>query len=59
MADVHVAMRGARGETAEARDYDGQERGPVAAREALASSLNLATVELTVAAAGAAAVLAA
>ncbi|MBK8697409.1 MAG: transglycosylase domain-containing protein [Deltaproteobacteria bacterium] len=45
MADVHVAMRGARGETAEARDYDGQERGPVAARDALASSLNLAALD--------------
>lgn len=44
MADVHVPMRGARGETAEARDYDGLERGPVPAREALASSLNLAAL---------------
>ncbi len=45
MADVQVPLRGARGETAEARDYDGLERGPVAAREALASSLNLAALD--------------
>jgi penicillin-binding protein 1C len=45
MADVQVPMRGARGETAEARDYDGRERGPVPAREALASSLNLAALD--------------
>lgn len=45
MADVHVPLRGARGETAEARDYDGLERGPVPAREALASSLNLAALD--------------
>lgn len=45
MADVRVPMRGARGETAEARDYDGLERGPVPAREALASSLNLAALD--------------
>jgi penicillin-binding protein 1C len=45
MADVRVPLRGARGETAEARDYDGLERGPVPAREALASSLNLAALD--------------
>ena len=47
MADVHVAMRGARGETAEARDYDGQERGPVAARDALASSIPAVSMNIT------------
>ncbi|MDO9021519.1 MAG: transglycosylase domain-containing protein [Deltaproteobacteria bacterium] len=45
LADVQVPLRGARGETAEARDYDGRERGPVRAREALASSLNLAALD--------------
>lgn len=45
VADVQVPLRGARGETAEARDYDGLERGPVPAREALASSLNLAALD--------------
>lgn len=45
MADVRVPLRGARGETAEARDYDGLERGPVPARDALAASLNLAALD--------------
>lgn len=45
MADVEVPLRGARGETAEARNYDGVERGPVPAREALAASLNLAALD--------------
>jgi penicillin-binding protein 1C len=43
--DVAVSMRGARGSTFEARDYDGRERGPVRARVALASSLNLAALD--------------
>ena len=45
LADVQVPLRGARGETAEARDYDGLERGPVSARQALGSSLNLAALD--------------
>ena len=45
LADVRVPLRGARGETAEARDYDGLERGPVSARQALGSSLNLAALD--------------
>ncbi len=44
--DVNIAMTGARGEHFEARDYDGDERGPVAARDALASSLNLAALDV-------------
>jgi penicillin-binding protein 1C len=43
--DVTVPLRGARGATFEARDYDGHERGPVRARVALASSLNLAALD--------------
>ncbi len=43
--DVAVPLRGARGATFEARDYDGRERGPVRARVALASSLNLAALD--------------
>lgn len=43
--DVAVPLRGARGSTFEARDYDGHERGPVRARVALASSLNLAALD--------------
>jgi penicillin-binding protein 1C len=45
--DVALPMRGARGATFEARDYDGRERGPVRARVALASSLNLAALDAT------------
>lgn len=44
--DVSLAMTGARGEHFEARDYDGVERGPVSARVALASSLNLAALDV-------------
>jgi penicillin-binding protein 1C len=43
--DVSVALRGARGSTFEARDYDGHERGPVRARVALSASLNLAALD--------------
>ena len=43
--DVALPMRGAHGTTFEARDYDGRERGPVRARVALASSLNLAALD--------------
>jgi penicillin-binding protein 1C len=46
LEDVHVAMTGAGGSSFEARDYDGIERGPVRAREALASSLNLAALDV-------------
>jgi penicillin-binding protein 1C len=46
LEDVNVAMTGARGEQFEARDYDGVERGPVSARVALASSLNLAALDV-------------
>ena len=45
LADVAAPMRGGRGETFEARDYDGRERGPVRARAALAASLNLAALD--------------
>lgn len=44
--DISVARKGAHGETFEARDYDGRERGPVRARVALASSLNLAALDV-------------
>jgi penicillin-binding protein 1C len=43
--DIVVPLRGAHGATFEARDYDGHERGPVRARVALASSLNLAALD--------------
>ncbi|MBI5514177.1 MAG: transglycosylase domain-containing protein [Deltaproteobacteria bacterium] len=43
--DLQRPMYGARGSTFEARDYDGVERGPVRARQALASSLNLAALD--------------
>lgn len=46
LEDVNTAMTGARGEQFEARDYDGVERGPVSARVALASSLNLAALDV-------------
>ena len=45
LADVVAPMRGGHGETFEARDYDGRERGPVRARAALAASLNLAALD--------------
>ncbi len=43
--DIAVPLRGARGATFEARDYDGRERGPVRARVALSASLNLAALD--------------
>jgi len=43
--DVAWAMTGGDGALFEAEDYDGVERGPVRAREALASSLNLAALD--------------
>ncbi|MFO0561891.1 MAG: transglycosylase domain-containing protein [Polyangiales bacterium] len=46
LEDINTAMTGARGEQFEARDYDGVERGPVSARVALASSLNLAALDV-------------
>lgn len=45
LADVQDRLRGARGVSFFARDYDGRERGPVTARRALASSLNLAALD--------------
>lgn len=45
LADVVAPMRGGEGETFEARDYDGRERGPVRARAALSASLNLAALD--------------
>ncbi len=45
LADVQDRLRGARGVSFFARDYDGRERGPVSARRALASSLNLAALD--------------
>lgn len=45
LADVIAPMRGGEGETFEARDYDGRERGPVRARAALSASLNLAALD--------------
>ncbi len=44
--DVATPMLGAHGELYEARDFDGDERGPVRARVALASSLNLAALDV-------------
>ena len=43
--DMSRPMTGAAGVSFEVRDFDGGERGPVRARVALASSLNLAAVE--------------
>ncbi len=43
--DIHRPMVGGRGELFEARDYDGRTQGPVRARAALASSLNLAALD--------------
>jgi penicillin-binding protein 1C len=43
--DVVQPLRGARGSFFEARDYDRGERGPVRARVALGSSLNLAALD--------------
>jgi len=45
LADVQDRLRGAHGVSFFARDYDGHERGPVSARRALASSLNLAALD--------------
>lgn len=45
MDDVTSPMLGAHGASFDARDYDGHERGPVRARVALASSLNLAALD--------------
>ncbi len=45
LADVAAPMRGGQGETFEAHDYDGRERGPVRARAALSASLNLAAID--------------
>jgi penicillin-binding protein 1C len=46
LEDAQVAMTGAGGARFEARDYDGVERGPVRARDALAASLNLAALDV-------------
>lgn len=43
--DIHRPMVGHDGELFSARDYDGRARGPVRARFALASSLNLAALD--------------
>ncbi|MBI5531938.1 MAG: transglycosylase domain-containing protein [Deltaproteobacteria bacterium] len=43
--DISLPMTGAQGRLFEAHDYDGRERGPVRARVALASSLNLAAID--------------
>jgi penicillin-binding protein 1C len=45
LADVALPMAGASGSQFEAHDYDRRERGPVRARVALASSLNLAALD--------------
>ncbi|MEI8258600.1 MAG: transglycosylase domain-containing protein, partial [Deltaproteobacteria bacterium] len=44
--DLPSAMTGARGESFDAQDYDGRYRGPVRARVALSSSLNLAALDV-------------
>lgn len=43
--DISTPMTGAGGALFETQDYDGRERGPVLARFALASSLNLAAID--------------
>ena len=43
--DISLPRTGAVGAPFDARDYDGQERGPVRARVALGSSLNLAALD--------------
>ena len=43
--DISLPRTGADGAAFDARDYDGRERGPVRARVALASSLNLAALD--------------
>ncbi|MCB9597612.1 MAG: transglycosylase domain-containing protein [Sandaracinaceae bacterium] len=43
--DLHRPMVGREGVLFLARDYDGRERGPVRAREALSASLNLAALD--------------
>ncbi|MBL8600685.1 MAG: transglycosylase domain-containing protein [Myxococcales bacterium] len=45
LADIQERWRGRDGETFLARDYDRLQQGPVRAREALASSLNLAALD--------------
>lgn len=44
--DISLPRTGAEGSLFEAKDYDGRERGPVRARVALASSLNLAALDV-------------
>lgn len=44
--DISVSRTGAERASYEAKDYDGRERGPVRARVALASSLNLAALDV-------------
>ncbi len=44
--DISLPRTGAAGAPFEARDYDGRERGPVRARVALGSSLNLAALDV-------------
>ena len=44
--DIARPMTGANGVIFEAEDYDGAERGPVRARQALSASLNLAALDL-------------
>lgn len=43
--DIALPRRGAAGTELDAKDYDGRERGPVRARVALGSSLNLAALD--------------
>jgi penicillin-binding protein 1C len=45
LSDASSSWTGARGALFEPRDYDGREQGPVRARVALASSLNLAALD--------------
>jgi len=45
LEDVHRPMVGRGGTLFVARDYDGRERGPVRARDALSASLNLAALD--------------
>ncbi|MBK8696581.1 MAG: hypothetical protein IPN17_31020 [Deltaproteobacteria bacterium] len=46
LSDVARSLGGHAGAQYDARDYDGRERGPVRARVALASSLNLAALDV-------------
>ncbi|MEM6958213.1 MAG: transglycosylase domain-containing protein [Myxococcota bacterium] len=43
--DIHRPMRSQGGAFFDTEDYDGRERGPVLARDALAASLNLAAID--------------